>query len=153
MIYSNIIGLDPGTTGAISVLNPDGTSLLFAMPLTVVEIVNLIVPYIQEKTVAYLEDVHAFPGQGVSSSFTFGRNLGKLEGVLGALKIRTEYVAPQKWQKALGSLTKGDKKVSVIKATELYPNVKGINKLTADALLIAEYGRRVELGLIANLKS
>jgi hypothetical protein len=45
-------------------------------------------------------------------------------------------------------LTKGDKNVSKARAQELFPALK-ITHATADALLIAEYGRRLNLGLKA----
>jgi hypothetical protein len=52
-----------------------------------------------------------------------------------------EEVSPQKWQKAMGCMTKGDKNVSKAKAQQLFPQLK-ITHAIADALLIAEYARR-----------
>ena len=81
---------------------------------------------------------------GVVSAFTFGRGLGQLEGIITALGLPLERIAPQVWQKALGCLSKGDKNVTKRKAQELFPSLK-ITHATADALLIAEYGRRVNI--------
>lgn len=93
---------------------------------------------------AYLEQVHSMPGQGVASSFKFGQGYGSLEMALTAAGIPFERVTPQKWQKALGCLTKGQKNVSKRKAQELFPTMK-VTHATADALLIAEWGRRQNL--------
>jgi hypothetical protein len=51
---------------------------------------------------AVIEKVHSMPSQGVSSSFTFGKNYGFLRGCLTAAGIPFEEVTPQVWMKALG---------------------------------------------------
>ena len=91
---------------------------------------------------AYLEKVHAMPKQGVSSTFKFGLNYGFLIGCLTALRIPFEFVTPNTWQKALSCQSKGDKNVTKAKAQQLFPHLKIIHTI-ADALLIAEYGRRI----------
>jgi crossover junction endodeoxyribonuclease RuvC len=88
-----------------------------------------------------LESVHSMPGQGVSSSFKFGRGFGNLEMALTAARIPYTYVTPQRWQKDLGCLTKGDKNVSKSRAQQLFPHIKCTHAI-ADSLLIAEYCRR-----------
>ena len=45
-----------------------------------------------------LEKVHAFPGQGVSSMFTFGENYGMLQAFLIASEIPRKIVMPADWQ-------------------------------------------------------
>ena len=81
---------------------------------------------------------------GSTSAFSFGRGVGNLEMALTAAGIPFERVTPQKWQKALGCMTKGDKNVSKRKAQELFPQMK-CTHATSDALLIMEYGRRMGL--------
>jgi hypothetical protein len=78
---------------------------------------------------------------GVKSAFTFGNGYGHLEMALTAAGIPFERVRPQKWQQAMGCMTKGDKNVSKRRAQELYPQLK-VTHATADALLIATYGTR-----------
>jgi len=95
--------------------------------------------------VAYMEKVHSMPKQGNVSSFTFGERYGFLRGLMTGLRIRYEYVTPQKWQKTLGCLTHGDKNISKAAAQRLWPKLKWTHA-TADAALIAEYGRRKEGG-------
>lgn len=146
-----IIGIDPGKNGAIAWIQ-DGKPCVEKMPETVQDLwdfvdnfaISLMCSYecrpLHVK--AYLEQVHSMPGQGVSSSFKFGNGFGHLEMALTAAGIPFERVTPQKWQKALGCMTKGDKNVSKRRAQELFPQLK-ITHATADALLICEYGRRL----------
>jgi len=87
-----------------------------------------------------VEKVGPMPKQGVSSVWSFGRTVGMIEGVLGALDAPIVYVTPQVWQRAL-KVPKG-KDGSRIRATELWPaqadlfrRVKDHNR--SDACLIA----------------
>ncbi len=91
---------------------------------------------------AMLEYVRATPQMGVVSAFTFGCNYSMARSFLVAGDVPFEEVTPGKWQRFLGCLTKGDKKISRAKAQELFPAVKVIHG-NADALLIAEYSRRM----------
>ena len=144
-----IIGKDPGKNGAIAWIT-DGKACVEKMPETLQDLWELIrdirgplhwTP--EPECKAYIEAVHSSPQMGVKSAFTFGQGYGNLEMALTAAGIPFERVSPQKWQKAMGCLTKGDKNVSKRKAQELFPSLK-ITHATADALLIAEYGRRIE---------
>ena len=63
---------------------------------------------------------------------------------LCAATIPYEEVTPQKWQKALGCRTGGDKNVSKARAQALFP-LQNITHAIADALLLAEYCRRLEV--------
>lgn len=77
----------------------------------------------------------------MASSFRFGQSYGFLRGVLVACRVPFDQVTPAKWQRNLGCLSKGDKNVTKAKAQELWPELR-ITHAIADALLIAEYGRR-----------
>ena len=137
------MGIDPGDSGGIAILDKDGNSVLVDKfkDKTEQEIRDLFVKH--KVKVAYLEKVHSMPGQGVASSFKFGTSYGFLRGLLVAFNIKREFVTPQKWQKHLGCLTRGDKKVTRTKAQEMFPSVK-ITHAVADALLIAHYCYLVE---------
>ena len=143
-----IIGIDPGQSGGIAWTHEDGMRVE-KMPDTIQgvwELVSHIVDntaqiYRHTEFKAYLEQVHSMPGQGVSSSFKFGNGFGHLEMALTAAGIPFERVTPQRWQKAMVCMTKGDKNVSKRRAQELFPSLK-ITHAIADALLIAEYGKR-----------
>jgi len=145
-----IIGIDPGKNGAIAWIN-DGKPCVEKMPETLAdlwEVICDIADTIPSSTKhldckAYIEQVHSSPQMGVKSAFTFGQGFGHLEMAITAAGIPFERVSPQKWQKALGCSTGGDKNVSKRKAQELFPAMK-CTHATSDALLIAEYGRRVQ---------
>ena len=116
------------------------------MPETLADLWDLLVEQVGEDPVhrtlhACLERVHSMPGQGVASSFKFGQGFGNLEMALTAARIPFTYVTPQKWQKELGCLTKGNKNVSKSRAQQLFPHIKCTHAIS-DALLIAEYCRR-----------
>jgi len=143
----NIIGLDPGSCGAAVLLREDGsTDIARFDKLTQVDITDALSEWTLDTETpcfAYLEKVHAMPKQGVSSTFKFGLNYGFLIGCLTALKIPYEFVTPNTWQKALSCQSHGDKNVTKAKAQQLFPHLKIIHTI-ADALLIAEYGRRIK---------
>ena len=87
--------------------------------------------------------VHSSPQMGVRSAFTFGQSFGMAEMLLTCLGIPFERGRPQVWQRSLGCLTGGDKNVTKRRAQQLFPGVR-ITHANADALLIAEYGRRLQ---------
>ena len=91
---------------------------------------------------AYLEKVHSMPRQGVASTFKFGTSYGFCLGLLTSLLVPFEEVTPSKWQTFMKCKTGGDKNVTKAAAQRLHPRTKVTHK-NADALLIAEYGRRV----------
>jgi Holliday junction resolvasome RuvABC endonuclease subunit len=142
MIY---LGIDPGQSGCIAALWSDGGAWESHCPgdSTEGDIVNWIrnIQELGDGTRACIEIVHSSPQMGVTSAFTFGRSYGLLRGIVLAHKIPLIEVRPQKWQKAMGCMSKGDKNVTKAAAQRLWPSVK-ITHRNADALLIAEYGRK-----------
>ena len=91
------------------------------------------------------------PGQSSSATAKFARHCGHLEMALMCLGIQTVTVTPQKWQKSyqLGKSSDHEKRewknILKGKAQQLFPKER-ITLSTCDSLLIAEYGRRKELG-------
>lgn len=100
------------------------------------------------KCYCVLERVHAMPGQGVTSMFNMGENYGFIQGFLSANKIPFELITPQKWKREYG--VTADKNTSIAVCQRLFPNVdlrrnpkcRVAHDGKAEALLIAEYGRR-----------
>ena len=139
-----VLGIDPGKSGALALVDNVGAKYTFKLSNTERDVWDCLKewkPYIE---CAYLERVSAMPRQGVSSTFKFGTSYGFLRGVLVALEVPFEAVTPAKWQRAMSCLTKGDKNVTKSRAQELFPEVK-VTHAIADALLIAEYGRRIRI--------
>lgn len=158
-----IMGIDPGqgklTHGGIAVLGLDGSVVdVVVMPDTMSDVCEFVkdVLYTSEndghEVVAYLEDVgHGMPGQSSSATAKFARHCGHLEMCLYALGIRTVTCTPQKWQKMYqmpkGGEYKERKKLIKSKAQQMFPRLgRKVSLFTADALLIAEYGRKQEIG-------
>lgn len=146
--YTWFLGVDPGKSGGFALLHLNGTlPKVWKMPGTVQDLVDLC-GEIRSLTVGegwslltMLEKVHAMPGQGVTSMFNFGRNVGQIETALHAAELLPlQTVTPQKWQGALGCLTKGDKNVTKAKAQALFPGLK-VTHAVADASLLAWYAR------------
>ena len=136
------LGVDPGESGAMAVINADGRfGDYIKLSSTPRDIWYWINRYAEQIDYAILESVHAMPQQGVSSTFKFGKSFGTCIGLLAASGCRYELVTPQSWQKELSCMTRGDKNVTKNRAQELYPNVK-ITHAYADAILLAEYARR-----------
>jgi len=150
-----IIGIDPGNSGAMALIKGDSGLRDTAKLSTATEadIAAILMrwkadgAYASAPLFAYLERVHAMPKQGVASTFKFGQSYGFLRGCLVAVGIPFEEVTPAKWQRALGCLSKGDKNVTKAKAQQLFPGIK-VTHAIADALLIAEYGRRLRGGTL-----
>lgn len=146
------IGIDPGQSGGIGILNKAGQHVcsfkfLNQTDADISEMFEYILSLkgtMDECSIfALLEKVHSFPKQGVASSFKFGSSFGFLRGMLTAHRIPWDFVSPQKWQKALSCQTKGDKNITKAKAQRLWPEQKIIHAI-ADALLIAEYCRLIK---------
>jgi len=90
-----------------------------------------------------VENVHAMPKQGVSSTFKFGMGCGIIHGVAGALKLPMTLVAPTKWKTHHG-LKGSDKELSRRLAIQKWPffNSSLDRKKDADraeALLIGDW--------------
>ena len=136
-----IIGIDPGSaSGGIAILS-EGKVEVFKMPETEMDIFQIFEDRCFDKPTVFLEIVHSMPKQGISSAFKFGKNFGFLLGVVTALRYPLHMVSPQRWQKELGCMSRGDKNVTKVKCQQLFPQIK-VTHAVADALLIAEYGRR-----------
>ncbi len=88
-----------------------------------------------------VEKVGYMPTDGGQGAFTFGHITGGLSFALLALGVRPRYVYPQFWQAEMECLSGGSKNVTKLRAMQLFPGEK-ITHGSADALLIAEFGRR-----------
>lgn len=102
-------------------------------------------------TFCTIEAVHAMPGQGVTSMFSMGYGFGLWVGILTSLKISFQFVTPQAWKRTMLDGTGKDKEASRLRAIQFFPRAADQLSLKkdegkAEALLIAEYGRRLYRG-------
>ena len=157
-----IFGIDPGVSGAISVLENKKVIEIFDMPTMIdgkknkkqvngAQVTHIIKEKLdKEKEVAVVvEHVNAMPGQGVTSMFNFGQSFGVIKGVCSALSLPIYFVRPTKWKKHF-NLINTNKDASRTKVIEIYPEIssklsrkKDSNK--ADAILIARYFNDTQL--------
>jgi crossover junction endodeoxyribonuclease RuvC len=145
MIY---IGIDPGLSGGIAALTEDGGVMLaIKMPATERDILLALkgIGVGRLPARAVLEKVGVMPKQGIVSAFTFGRGVGALLMALTAAEIPFDQVLPATWQQVLSCRTRGDKNITKRRAQQLFPTQK-VTHAIADALLIAEYCRRIHRG-------
>ena len=138
------LGIDPGTSsGSMALIDFQGQHVsTIKLKETHHDIWEWLDEYREGIGYAVLEKVHAMPRQGVVSSFKFGESFGFCQGMLTAAGVRFEFATPQKWQKAMQCRTGGDKNISKARAQALFPGIK-ITHAIADALLIADYARRI----------
>lgn len=147
----NVIGIDPGEAGGIAFIDGATERMeTYNMPTEVVDIHALLQELgARGECRVFLEDVgHGMPGQSSKATATFARHNGRLEMALYALRMPTVKATPGKWQKhfsnTLGSSKGVDKKDWKNKlknlAQTMHPELK-VTLKTADAILIAEYGK------------
>lgn len=150
---SIVIGIDPGVSGAYAVVSTGEIIVADRLPvikngkssrINGTELAALLREY-DDASMCWIERVGAMPGQGVSSTFTFGHSAGVVEGVVSALCIPVSLVTPQTWKKRAG-LIGTDKDAARSRAIQLYPrqaqlfDKKGLGQAIADAVLIARFG-------------
>lgn len=152
------VGIDPGCSGAIVVISESGEYVSHLNTPTVkvgtksrvngAQVATFLLQYRGLIAHAYLEQVGAMPGQGVSSMFTFGHAAGNVEGILQGMFLPYSLVTPQAWKKSAG-LIGSDKDAARSRAIQLYPSLRALDakakgQAIADALLIARHGLGVK---------
>tara|TARA_Y100001958_G_C20913634_1_gene330756 strand:- start:35 stop:526 length:492 start_codon:yes stop_codon:yes gene_type:complete len=151
-----IIGIDPGLSGAIAVVQNNKVLAIYDMPvmaegkknkkqLNSAQLVNIIKENTEndDEIVVVVEQVNAMPGQGVTSMFNFGQTFGAIKGICAALELPIFFIRPSKWKKHF-ELINSSKDSSRTKVIEMYPSLanqlskkKDVNK--SDAILIARF--------------
>ncbi len=152
-----IIGIDPGLNGGIAIFgditeNGAGCAAFKTMMDTGNLLDGILTVKKPSEIKAFVEVPPVFfagAQGGISTQAKLHRNLGQYEGLLMGLGIPFETVTPQIWQRGLPGLAKlagKDRKKALHNlATQRFPQLKPTLK-TCDAILIAEYGKRKELG-------
>jgi len=102
----------------------------------------------------FVEHVHSFPGQGVVSTFSFGQNYGRWEGIIASLDLKQVDIQPYKWMKyydisrgvsrkerkrELKELAEGFQEHHILE----FPSKKRITFNVSDAILIANYCNQI----------
>ena len=156
-----IYGIDPGVTGAISVMvNGDlldvrdmptreegsGTVKRRACAAGLAAIVReWRVQFGPDAELAVIERVAAMPQQGVASVFSLGHSAGVAESVMLALGVPVEMVTPASWKRAAG--IGAEKATARARATTTWPSMaaqwqRAKDHGRAESALIAAHGYR-----------
>lgn len=149
------LGIDPGLSGAVAILDPaGGVALLEDLPtlasgtgkarvsrrLDPAALVRLLEPFHNRIRLAALEAVAARPGQGTASIFSLGDSFGTIRAVLACTGLSVALVSPVEWKRHYR--LDCDKERARARAIELFPMAdlgrkKDHNR--AEALLLARY--------------
>lgn len=144
------IGIDPGRTGGIASIL-EGHAAMVRMPQTRNAIMSTLKALCSSETFVTIEIQHVIGIEGRKTAFTIGYQYGFLLGVLETLGARFQEVKAVDWQKEMfrglphPTCRKERKALSMQVAEQLFRQGK-ITDGEADALLIAEYGRRKWIG-------
>jgi crossover junction endodeoxyribonuclease RuvC len=153
---TRLAGVDIGFMGAIALLETVGRTGLRPVDVVDIPVIGVkggqrvdalaIRNWIRQHAPAhcYVERTQAFPQQGRSSIFKFGRAAGAIDAVLACSEIPLVIVEPAAWKRFYHLHGKG-KENSRQRALELFPTAhawlarrKDHNR--AEALLLAAYG-------------
>jgi len=157
------IGIDPGKTGGIVVLD-SGAFIIDKMETPTIgneydlQAMREILIKHQDSTVT-IENINGHVAKGRTTAFVMGKGVGIWLGLLAGIGVAHTLVSPQDWQKQMwkgvpvqkkSSGKKDTKAMSLIAAQRLFPNADLRKSEKAekphdgivDALLLAEYGRR-----------
>lgn len=178
------IGIDPGKTGGIVVLSNNGKLIskhlvpTVGKDIDVNEFANIFIKIIKDAEVtgvnlhAGVEEVHAIFGSAASATFSFGRCVGLIDGIIRALNIPSSKIQPKVWQKEIwesSEIEREPDKVTIRRGKEVKVKGKVKTKIVSlkafkrlfpeidlrtsnrqknqpdglvDAILLAEYCRR-----------
>ena len=154
-----VIGIDPGVEGAIAMVYDTKLPELWDLEVTSIGATKQISPQgLIDILVAwgdidaiFMEDNRANGSNGALANFSMGLSMGVVTGVAAALARPFHRVKPKEWQAQFGLSNVRlveRKNAHRQRARELFPSmdtslnlIKHHNR--ADALLIAEYGRRL----------
>jgi hypothetical protein len=157
------VGIDPGKTGAVAYVSDGGAPNVDSLPVVGSTkgrtrydphaFASLLIRLSKNLAISIVtvEQLHALPrtmGGGIAN-YARGEAMGVI-WTLAALQIPFQLVSPQRWQAAMlaGAEGKDTKQRALVAAKRLFPMVDWSQisarwrSGAADALLLAEYGRR-----------
>jgi hypothetical protein len=150
-----IVGIDPGLTGAIVLIDSFENIQFWDTPVLAIEtgkkvknVINIAeaaeILFSIDPALVIIEKVQAMPGKpsaalaaqgekfqtmGATSAFNFGMGYGIWLGILGAYQFPYTQVHPATWKKATMEGMGKEKDASRLRAMQLYPGVTEMLKL------------------------
>lgn len=168
------VGIDPGLAGAVGAVYGNRQAEAFSTPTINVKggkskggknhpdaagMANLLRPFLKMHRAGWdvlvtLEESSPNPQDGKVGHHKCGIGYGLWLGIIAALRLPYQTVRPSVWRPAMVG-AKTDKNMSRKVCQQLFPRlalplVKDADK--AEAVMIAEWGRRQDLGLSAQTK-
>lgn len=155
-----IAGIDPGQTGSLAIMFPDGSGVIDDVPMQTLRgkkspawaewwsnwsrTIDM-----AEPDFFVIEQVASRPQQGVASVFKFGRAFGFVHAIAAARGVPVHFETPNVWKRKMGLLN-SDKNASRELVRQLFPGMASrVERVKddgrAEAILLAEYGRRTFL--------
>lgn len=159
------LGVDPGLSGALAVLDPETSEVKFYDAPVMEVVVNKKTKHVPDaygmvrilkeasagrQVMVTIEKVQAMPGggertMGATSAFNFGMGFGMWMGILAALGLPHQLVHPATWKSRLMKGCPKEKDASRQVAMQHYPQAakyltRKKDNGRSDSLLIARYG-------------
>jgi hypothetical protein len=143
------IGIDPGVSGGMTVIDEEGVIRAFKCPDKVIDMSMLFDVAVGNTSADHvkflMERVWARPNNASSRAFAFGVNYGQWLGISASADVHIHTQLPQHWIAWFGcpkGMESRDRKNWLKdKAKELYPELKKVTLATADSVLIAHYAK------------
>ena len=143
------IGIDPGASGGIAVIDEKGIMKAYKCPKSSDEMSLLFQMCMGSTSAAniklLMERVWARPTNAVRAAFSYGVNYGQWLGIVATHEVEMNTAIPVEWIKWVGcpKALKRDvrKRWLKEKAGELYPNVNKLTLATSDAILITHFAK------------
>ena len=143
------IGIDPGASGGIAVIDEKGIMMAYKCPKSSDEMSLLFQMCVGSTPAAniklLMERVWARPTNAVRAAFSYGVNYGQWLGIVATHEVEMNTAIPVEWIKWVGcpKALKRDvrKRWLKEKAGELYPNINKLTLATSDAILITHFAK------------
>ncbi len=153
-----ILGVDPGGTGALALV--EGSSLLQVADMPTFQVkrgtgfkpeidVHALIGLLRDwaPDCCWFERVGGMDGQSASAAFNFGRLAGMCEALVKASGARFEFVSPHIWKSGMKLINQA-KDDARLMATNRWPAwaqtfARKKDDGRAEAALLAEYGRQM----------
>lgn len=161
---SSIIGIDPGFSGAIAVINGETKEILALLDMLIIKVgkgkkkknhldeIGIRDILKNNADHVFIEKCQAMPAsvkgvrQGIASTANYMTGYGIIRGICVGLGIPYTLIHPKTWKKAMMPDMGRDKGASIIRVKQLYPSIDLPRKKDhgkADSILIARYGARM----------
>lgn len=150
----HIAGVDPGKNGAVVIIESNSHNIISQHRLKDIDDFLMLLMDKQPSLIV-IEKAQSYPRQGIASAFNYGREYGRLLGLLDASLIKYVTTAPSAWHRYMQSLwpsIQKDKHAAYAWAKKIWPMETFTPKRCRkphdgliDAALLAYYGIHIAM--------